>query len=217
MQELIKCPLKVWKEGHDPSLRVRKLVPGGWVSCASWSTTEQNGRPQSQAPICGASAGCPLGVTWQHITWTGACLLLGCFQGSLWPVHVISSQPEQTSFVLKNACLPVTAEACFCRKSYENDDGKFIYGTWTSLVSNLDWLWSWRPWEWKCPAYPRHLFATIVAFPFTQSPWHSQKKTGLLLRAAVCPPLCTALWSSMASKWPQIKDKQQEGGPGVGD
>ena len=67
------------------------------------------------------------------------------YQGSLWPVHVISSQPEQTSFVLKNACLPVTAEACFWRKSYENDDGKFIYGTWTSLVSNLDWLWSWRP------------------------------------------------------------------------
>ena len=48
---------------------------------------------------------------------------------SLWPIHVISLPPEQTSFVLKNACLPVAAMACFWRKCHENEDGKFIYGT----------------------------------------------------------------------------------------
>lgn len=111
MQELIKCPLKVWKEGHDPLSTGEEAGPRGMSVLRKLSTTEQNGCPQSQAPICGASAGCPLllGSTSPE----QVCLSCCCFQGSLWPVHVISSQPEQTSFVLKNACLPVTAEAVF--------------------------------------------------------------------------------------------------------
>lgn len=116
MQELIKCPLKVRKEGRGP------LPAGEGTGLREMSdppepVSDRGGDvPGARLPFVG-----PLPVTcwgiFLAVHHLNRCMpLLDCLSGSLRHIHVISSQPENASFVLKNACLPVAAAAQFWEK-----------------------------------------------------------------------------------------------------